>query len=59
MLFIINDNKKKLKKCKDLKTETKQAAYRITRLNLLYIIGTKEHSDCIFPSELWERISFN
>ena len=28
---------------------------RITRLILVYIIGTKQHSDCVFPSGLWEK----
>ena len=50
MFFIINDSEKKLTftiACaKSL--WTKQASYCITRLNLVYIIGTKQHSDCIF-----------
>ena len=25
------------------------------RLNLVYIIGTKQGSDCVFPSGLWEK----
>ena len=31
----------------------------ISRLSLFYIISTKQHNDCVFPSILWERISFN
>ena len=27
----------------------------MTRLNLVYIIRTKQHSDCVFPSGLWEK----
>ena len=62
MFFTINDSKKKLKKCYVLKTEilhrirkrsfNRTSNIRITRLNLVYIIGTKQHSDCVFPSRL-------
>ena len=30
---------------------------RITRLNLVYKIRTKQHSDCVFPSGLWEKVT--
>ena len=69
MFFVIKDNKKKLKKYKILKTEIqyhlskkslkKQATYRLIKLNLHYIIDTKQHSDCVLPLGLWERTSFN
>ena len=62
MFFIISDSKKKLKKCYVLKTEilhrlrkrsfNRTSNIRIIRLNLVYIIGTKQHSDCVFPSGL-------
>ena len=28
---------------------TEQTTYRITRLNLVSIVGTKQNSNCIFP----------
>ena len=65
MFFIISDSKKKLKKCYVLKTEilhrlrkrsfNRTSNIRIIRLNLVYIIGTKQHSDCVFPSGLLEK----
>ena len=67
IIFIVNDSKKELEKCYVLKTEihyhwrkkSKQATNPITAINLVSSVRNKQHSDCVFPSGLWERISFN